>query len=45
VGPGCGGGGADALFANDPSAEVQNKVKLRAMLDLSTELTGAEWPQ
>jgi protochlorophyllide reductase len=44
IGAGGGGGGAEALFANVPSAEVRDKQKAERMFDLSCQLTGAKWP-
>ena len=43
-GAGGGGGGYEALFANEPSMEVKNTEKASKMFDLSTKLTGAVWP-
>jgi len=45
VGAGGGGGGYEALFANDASEEVQNEAKAQRMFELSTQLTGAQWPK
>ena len=44
VGAGGGGGGYDALFPNEPSAEVRDARKAERMFELSTQLTGAKWP-
>jgi protochlorophyllide reductase len=43
-GAGGGGGGAEALFPNMPSAEVQNVAKSTRMFEISTQITGAQWP-
>jgi len=43
-GAGGGGGGTEALFPNNPSPDVQNPAKATRMFELSTEITGAQWP-
>jgi protochlorophyllide reductase len=43
-GAGGAGGGAEALFPNSPSADVQNPAKATRMFELSSQITGAQWP-
>jgi len=38
------GGSGGSIFENQPSAEVSNPVKSKAMWDYSTAITGAKWP-
>lgn len=38
------GGSGGAIFENQPSAEVSNPVKAKAMWEYSTAITGAKWP-
>ena len=38
------GGSGGTIFENQPSAEVSNPVKSKAMWEYSTAITGAKWP-